>query len=92
MAVLIIEIDKIKDLPALEDFLNQLGVSYIIKRDDPVDVTSGKSINQSEIPSYKLLSEEDSKQNLLDFAAPFFKEGWSSDDKEEDEYWNSFLK
>ena len=92
MAVLIIEIDKIKDLPALQDLLNQLGVSYVIKADETSDLVPGKNIKESETPPYKLLSEEDSKQNLLDFAAPFFKEGWTSDDKEEDEYWNSFLK
>ena len=88
MTTLTVELDKIKDLPALEALLNRLGLNYTIDDHKQTD----DKVSQINTPSYKLLSDEDSNEALLTFAEEAFEEGWNTNDKEEDAYWNSFLK
>lgn len=88
MTTLTVELDRVKDLPALQALLNRLGLKYTI--DDHKQ--TGDKVPQIKTPSYKLLSDEDSNEALLIFAEQAFEEGWNIDDKEEDAYWNSFLK
>jgi hypothetical protein len=88
MTTLTVELDRVKDLPALEALLNRLGLKYTIKDYKK----TGDKVYQTKTPSYKLLSDEDSNEALLTIAEEAFEEGWNTNDKEEDAYWKSFLK
>lgn len=83
MTHLTVQIERATDLTVLQALLTRLGLKYTIEGAGSTDLRDD---------TYKLLNEEELKGALLSYAAESFKEGYSNEDEEEDEYWNSFLK
>jgi len=91
MANLTVVIDEVSDLPVLRPLLNRLGLKYTVDGAEDASALDNRNDGSSDT-SYKLLDDEESSQQLMEYGSEAFGEDWNTNDPKEDEYWNSFLK